>query len=411
MTRRITLVGRLTIATLTAAMTLTMGTATLRAQTTRVGDILATISVGIGPVAVAVDTHLGHAFVLRNARYTTGTVSMLDSRSGAVLRTVAVDQGPQAIAVDAGSNHVFVSTVGSTYSVNAGAVTMLDAGTNAVLRTVRVPRPIAMALDTRTHRLFVVNTDTRSPQSTAYVFDTRSGAIVRTVQTGRFALAIAVDGLTGHAFVANFGDGTVTMLDAATGDTLRTSSLGASWPGSGDAATAIAVDERAGRVFVSTLGSPTLYVLDATTGALAGTVHAGQNSLAIAVDESLGRVFVTNEGPVDAQGNLHQRGTVRVFDAGTGRAMGIVRVGTFPAAIAIDAMTGRAFIFKMADPSITIIDARTTTVLRTIAITATRVAGIDPLQQAVAVDDSTGHTFAVNIGKTRVTMLDTRATD
>lgn len=406
--RRVLVARRLAMTTVIACGTLLTGIGGTGARAAAPGGVLATIRVGNGPDAIAVDARLGHAFVLKNMRYSAGAVSMLDTRSGAVLRTVDVDQGPQAIAVDQQTNRIFVSALGSAGSVNNGSISVLDARTGNLLRTIPVPHPTAMALDARTHRLFVLDTAGAAPTGGVLIFDTRGGALLRALHMGGFPFAIAVDQRANRVFVVNFANGSVSVLDARTGSRLRTTQLGASWPRSGDAATAIAVDERSGRVFITTLQSANAYMLDARTGTLLRTFAVGQNPLAIAVDGRGGRVLITTEGAVDQFDNPVQRGAVYVFAVATGALIGVARAGTYPAAVAIDGATGRAFIFNMADASVSVIDTHTTTVLSTLAIKATRIAGIDPLQQALAVDEETGHAFAVNLGGAHVTMLDAR---
>ena len=46
------------------------------------------------------------------------------------------------------------------------------------------------------------------------VLDTRTGAIVQTIHAGGHTRDVAVDGNTGHAFVANYRDNSISMLDA-----------------------------------------------------------------------------------------------------------------------------------------------------------------------------------------------------
>lgn len=395
---------RLTLATVIAGLMLLGGTREVGAHTAAAGRVLATIAVGNGPNAVAVDTRLGRAYVLRNARYTAGAVNMLDSRTGAVLRTVEMDQGPQALVIDQATNHLFVSAFGSADSIDNGSISMLDARTDTLLRTIPMAHPVAMALDALLHRLFVLDSSTGGMR----VLDTRTGAMLHTIHVGGLPFAIAVDERANHVFVVNFAAARVSMLDAATGRLLRTTSLGPTWPRSGDAATSIAVDGRAGRVYVSTLQSSSIYMLNSRSGALLRVFPVGPNPLAMAVDAAAGRLYVTIEGAVDQYDNPLQRGAVRVFTASTGAPLGSAVTGVYPAALAIDDASGRAIIFNMADASLSVLNTRTTTVLRTLPIKAVRVAGIDPLPQALAIDAATGRAFAVNLGGSHITILDAR---
>jgi YVTN family beta-propeller protein len=110
---------------------------------------------------------------------------------------------------------------------------------------------------------------------------------------------LAVDTRTGRVFVVNTGDGTVSVLDARSGAFLRTVTIGPN-------PSAMAVDERTGRVFVTLAGpmSPdgvfmsagSVRVLDARSGSILHTVTVGPDPRAVAVDEASGRAFVVGGG-------------------------------------------------------------------------------------------------------------------
>jgi YVTN family beta-propeller protein len=109
---------------------------------------------------------------------------------------------------------------------------------------------------------------------------------------------------------------------------------------------------------------------------------------ALAVDVLTGRVFVTN---VDS-------GSVSMLDARSGIVMRTVAVSAFPAAVTVDEHANRAFVVAWgpADSSgrpigpggVSVLDARSGTLLRTISV------GMRP--RAVAVDEQIGRAFVVN---------------
>jgi len=69
-----------------------------------------------------------------------------------------------------------------------------------------------------------------------------------TVAVGGYPDDVALDARTGCAFVANGGNGTVSVLDVARGAVVRTVALGT---GGGADIGPLAVDERGGRAYVS----------------------------------------------------------------------------------------------------------------------------------------------------------------
>jgi len=307
----------------------------------RTGAILATTDVGVGPAAIVVDAGTARAFV-SNTR--SNTVSVLDTRSGHLLRTIPVGATPGAIAVDGPTAHVFVANGGS------GTVTMLDARNGRIARTVMVtPGPAALAVDSRTGRVVVVGRG-----GTTSVLDARTGAILRVVSVGQFPRAVAVDSETGRAFVAivgpvdartdPVGPGSVSVLDTRTGAVLRHVAVGVG-------PFALAVDPQSARAFVTNLGGGSVTVLDARTGTALRSVAVGSLPVAIAVDTRSGRVFVANR----------DSGSVSVLDATSGRIIRTVDIGTsaaaIPAAVAVDERTGRAFVADTGANSVSVLDA------------------------------------------------------
>lgn len=78
---------------------------------------------------------------------------------------------------------------------------------------------IALAVDTRMRRLYVLydhasGTDPKSPGA-VWVMDTGNGHVRRIVAVGHAPSALLADPLTGCVFVANAGDNTVSVLEAA----------------------------------------------------------------------------------------------------------------------------------------------------------------------------------------------------
>ncbi len=189
---------------------------------TRTGAVIRTVPVGNAPLAVAVDETTEQVFVTNPGGWPApGTVSVLDARTGSVLRTVSVGLSPDAVAVDEKSGHVFVTGAQSVY--------MLDTISGSVLQSVSVGgSPFAVTVDSATGRAFVTGTDGglfaaihhvapgQPPEWAGYVavFDTRSGALVRTVRVGRDPRGVAVDEGTGRVFVANAWGASVSMIDA-----------------------------------------------------------------------------------------------------------------------------------------------------------------------------------------------------
>lgn len=216
------------------------------------------------------------------------------------------------------------------------------------LKTIALGRqPTGIALDERAGRAAVINTGSAS----VTMLDTRDGAVVATVAMGRsrrasrtsnqLPLAVAMDGRTGHTFVAGSGPGGpnfsgVSTLDTRQGGVLRNVQI----PG---IVRGIAVDERIGRAFVLTdvaFSKPArggVTILDTGSGAVLRVIPVGVRPMVVAVDTRAHRAFIGND----------VSGTVTILDSVTGAVAGTVVVGQDPTDAAVDARTGRAFVVNL----------------------------------------------------------------
>lgn len=290
-----------------------------------------TIALGTLPWAVAVDAGTGHAFVLdrmtdpNGLPRGAGSMSILDTRSGTILHRASVGPDPRAVATDDRTGRVYVA------NDDDASVSVLDARDGAVRQDISVgPQPHALALDTRTDRGFVVNTG----DGTVSVLDLRRGVALRTFRLDTQEIAsIAVDERTGRVLIG--GPGRITVLDARSGALVRTIAL------NGDA-DQMAVDTRTGRVYVASNG--TLSVLDAGTGQVRSVFSVGDTVSAVAVDERRDRIFVARQGILDNDGNPTGPGSVSVLDARSGTVLRTVPVGVAPVALAVDQRTGGAVV-------------------------------------------------------------------
>ena len=312
------------------------------------------------------------------------------------LRTVRVGVRPIAVAVDARTQRVFVVNGGSRMTNSLlpsgpGSVTTLDTMTGRRLRTVMVDwDPTGAAVDARSGRVFVLNRGKPAPgrstslQGSVSVLDATTGRLVRTVAIGVVGgdpvPVPVVDEQSGRVFIVA---GAVHVLDATTGRILRTVPTGGF-------TTAAAVDARTGRVFVANANC-SVNMLDAASGALRSTVPLDLPAYAVAVDERAGRVFVDVENDADRSNN------VRVLDATTGRlrqsidGAGGETLVTDPTAGRVLAVDSTTFISTGSYVGLTVLDSRSGRVVNRAILEAE-----GGYAAAIAVDERTGHTFVAS---------------
>jgi len=283
------------------------------------------------PVAMALDTRAGHAFVVSATRPdltppTVGGLRMLDVLGRRVVRSYPMNTG--VVAVDARRGRAFA------LDTTTGQMRVLDTRSGRIVRTILVganaASSAAVGVAERTGRVFVLDGSPYPHNGLVRLFDAMSGRPIRTVVVGVNPTAIALDEQRGHAFVVNLANavppGSVSMLDATSGRVLRTVAVG-------PLPNAIAIDRRSARAFVVDQRNA-LSVLDTRSGALLRTVAVGAFPYSVAVDQRTERVYVGNMRSAD----------VSVLDGRTARVVRTIRIGRAPSALAVDERTGRLWV-------------------------------------------------------------------
>ena len=296
--------------------------------------VQATVPIGGTPLPVAVAERANRAFVLNSSG---NSVSVLDATTGMVLSKIPLPY-PIDAAVDDTTGHVFVLHGGCGTAYHA---VMLDAQSGHILHTALLAGvPVGIAIDTRVQRVFIAN----SGNNTVNILDTVSGRLVHTVAVGAIPVSVALDTEVHHAFVTNRSDNTVSVIDARSGAVLRTVAVGQS-------PTSVAVDTRTARVFVVNAGDSTVSVLDADTGTPLHTATVGQNRVQgvstaanpvdIVVDTRHGWVYILNGSSLTHEPTW---GSVSVLNATSGAVRRTIPVGLFPQGEALDEARNRLFV-------------------------------------------------------------------
>ncbi len=197
-------------------------------------------------------------------------------------------------------------------------------------------------------------------------------AVVRTVAVGPVPLDMAVDSGAGRVFVVSRG--VISVIDAATGKLLRTTTIMG-----GGLGAAVAIDARRGRAFIASCGMPgrfgapsagTISVLDTRSGRVVRTIRLPAQN--IALDAATGRLFVTSGRTFRTSHGRLLAGRVTTLDE-NGRVLASILPGPFPGAIAVDAATNHVFVtiagpFFKSPGAAVMFDARSGRALRTIPL-------------------------------------------
>jgi YVTN family beta-propeller protein len=125
--------------------------------------------------------------------------------------------------------------------------------------------------------------------------------VTATVRVGKLPDGVAVDPGTHTAYVVNYGDNTVAVIDASTRTVTATVPVGKRPIG-------VAVDPGTHTVYVTNLDDATVSVIDASTRTVTATVPVGKIPYGVAVDPGTHTGYVTNRND----------GTVSVIESRSG---------------------------------------------------------------------------------------------
>src|SRR2546423_1525005 len=328
-----------------------------------------TISFGAPLVALGVDQAAGLAVVAGGDK-ARRRVSLLDARTGAPRFGVTltgvlwapVEIGPaSSLAIDERNARTYVTTYAhiGRYGPTRGYVNVIDTQHGTLLNAVAAPSaggtgkchlpgpaglPVSLTVDSRTGRLFVINSALPSPRprGSMTIIDARTGSPVGEVPRGQEPepYATTTDPQTGHVFVvgqpsasrgAARAPASLRLLDGTDGHILRTISL----PHGGNE---LAMASHLARLIL--IGVPNrafdadyVTTVDTHNGTIVRAVPlASAPDAGMALDEAADRTFVTySTGERDGSGDYHA--AVAVLDIRRGALRRIVPLRGLPTSI------------------------------------------------------------------------------
>jgi DNA-binding beta-propeller fold protein YncE len=354
------------------------------------------VNFGGGVSAIAVDSTVHTAYV---ANGKTNTVSMLNTNTcnasslqgcTNAFPTVAVGMSPSGIAVDSKTHTIYVTNFESG---TTGTVSVIDATTcNAVhssgcskLKTLQVPggNPVDLAINQATGTIYVATL-------------TRSGPDIISVYNGATCNASQSNGCTQTLAVIHVGNS----------------------GGSNGSQLLLAVNQVTNTIYATNLvGDPfvgtSVFVINGATcdakntrgcGQVPATITAGNNPRGIGIDEATDTVYTSNiangEGP----------GTVSVINgatcngtttAGCGQTPTMVQTGFGAKGITVDVATHHVYATNDEDTSVSVINGSTCNGSNTsgCGMTPPKVAvGLTPF--TAAVDQSVGTVYVGSLAGT-----------
>jgi YVTN family beta-propeller protein len=152
------------------------------------------------PFGVAVDPTNHSVYVTQPDL---NTVSVIDAATNDVVATIPVRQRPLGIAVDPRSRRVHVADSGFK------TVSVIDISTGDVTEIEVSPGPIGVAVD------FAGNAYVTQSDGTMTVVDARLDRVSASIPVGSQPRGVAFEPHSNRVYVANSGDGTVSVIEIA----------------------------------------------------------------------------------------------------------------------------------------------------------------------------------------------------
>ncbi len=338
-------------------------------------QVTATITAGKSPVAVAVNPLTNKVYV---ANYGNGlsTVTIYNANTNAATN-VAVGSSPTAVAINTATNQVYVANKGSN------TISIIDGASDSVTATISTSPavlPIAVVVNPTLNHVYVATTLSNSAVNPSVsVIDPVQKKVLKTVTVGNNPSGLAFNAVTNTVYVANQGDGTVTVIQD--GATIGSNVL----VPVGNSPTAVAVNAATNQIYVTNQGSNSLTVIDGATNAVSAAVPVGTGPGAVALNPVTNKIYVANAG-----------NDVTVVDGAT-NSTNVDVTGTLPIAVAVNPVTHKAYVANRGNSTLTVIDEVTN---------AASTVPVGVLPSAIAVNSVTNKIYVANYGSYSVTAID-----
>lgn len=203
------------------------------------------------------------------------------------------------------------------------------------------------------------------------------------VEVGGAPEAVAVNSVTGFAYVSDPSTGTIVVLDS------RSGTVGAVIPVGGEPA-GLAVDTVTNRVFVTNPPAGTVLVVDGLSNDVVSVIPAGPGASSVDIDEQANRIYAVSDltgtlavldgvgcrllklvpGPTPGLSSIAVDGgrklahctststdSLEIFDIGEGRFTGGVKVGQAPTGVTVHRGSGTVFVANSAIHHLSVVDA------------------------------------------------------
>jgi YVTN family beta-propeller protein len=227
----------------------------------------------------------GKTQTLYSSNTNSNSVHAIDLKTGKVLATINSGKDKshtREVLVDETANKVYVTNMSDVWVID-GATNKFESVIEGLGEGVT-----GAAINSAKQILYVTNMGNQTTAGKVTAYDLKAKKVINTFESGgKGAINLVYDAKGKRLFVANQGDGNVTVLDES-GKLLQTISTGAG-------ALGISYNPVKNLLYVANRGAGTTSVIDAKTYKIVADLKTGSSPQTIAIDKKSGRVFVTNK--------------------------------------------------------------------------------------------------------------------
>lgn len=303
-------------------------------------SVTATIPVGTGPAAVAVDPLTDTVYVGNSA---SGTVSVISGLTNKVTATIPNLGIPVALAINPLTDTVYVINYASN------AVLVISGLTNKVIATIPVGQfPNAVAVRPTTDTVYVTDDAGAEPGSVSVISGLTNKVIATDEDPYGLPTAVAPDLLTPYVYVTDPVNPTLDVTSA--GPVMAIANVGGSpqalAAGSGVAFLASAfnlgTNTPSGKVYILSPGRPGYQWFPTPAGAYPDALALNTTTSSLYVVDTPSR-------------SSHAPGQVLVFSEQTSTVTATVPVGLQPQGVGVDPLTNRTYVTNYGSNTVSVI--------------------------------------------------------
>jgi len=338
----------------------------------------------------------------------TVVAAVLPAAGQTLLATVPVGQAPGYLVFNPVTNKIYIENIcGTDPSCSSpGSITVIDGASN---QTANIPvgtNPQFMVVNPASNKLYVTN----RADGTVSIINGATNQVIKTLTVGAHPIGVDVNPLTNRIYVANYGNrlgNTVSVIDGNTDQVITTITVQY-------APILAAVDSVTNKIYVVNRcatdpndcivdGSGingSLSVIDGTNNTVTNTLGREQLPSVILVNSVTDKIYVGNSCGTDpsciANGNANTIGTITVVDGAT-LATSTVTAGHGTTGMAVNPVANEAYMTNSTDNTVTFVNGVTLN-------TTTLAVGTAPAD--VEVNPDTYKIYVTNSGDNSLTTID-----